>query len=188
MQEGRSMLSTFDATTAIKAVNSREGMIAYAGFTLDGEDKAPVEGLMKVSERPRAYRGEELILTFVVDAEGGPSLNDQMQQRFSSITESMLGGVFGNALERFTPVCLEQVDNIERWFVFEFQIAFRSKVNQKKTIVEKDIIPLLEQHLPCRFQPVEWWPQTERPPATPPPNGEISVPDQKMVWSVGAPS
>lgn len=182
MQEGRSMPSTFDATAAIKAVKSREGMIAYAGFTLSAEDKAPVEGLMKVSERPRAYRGEELILTFVVDAEGGPSLNDQLQQRFSSITESMLEAVFGNALERFTPVCLEQVDNIERWFVFEFQIAFRSKVNQKKTIVEQDVIPFLEQHLLCQFQPVEWWPQTVRAPSPPPPAQMGKFPSLIKKW------
>ena len=84
MQEGRSMQAAFDATTAMKAVKSREGMIAYAGFTLSAEDNAPVEGLMKVSERPRAYRGEELVLTFVVDAEAGPSLKDQLQQQFSS--------------------------------------------------------------------------------------------------------
>ena len=182
MQEGRTMQPAFDATTAMKAVKSREGMIAYAGFTLSAEDNVPVEGLMKVSERPRAYRGEELILTFVVDAEAGPSLKDQLQQRFSSITESMLGEVFGNALERFTPVFLENIDNIENWFVVEFQIAFRSKVTQKKTILEKDVIPLLEKHLPCRFQPVEWWPQTDRPPATPPPSDMGKFPSLIKRW------
>ena len=169
MKEERLMPSAFDATAAIKAVKSREGMIAFAGLTLPVEDSAPAEGLMKVSEKNRVYRGEELVLTFIIDAEAGPSFSDQMQQRFLSITESTLSAVFGNALERYTPVCLGCIDSIENWFVFEFQIVFRSKIDQKKTMVEQDLIPLLEVHLPCRFQPVEWWPQTSRPPATPPP-------------------
>jgi len=182
MKEEHLMPSTFDATTAIKAVKSRDGMIAYAGFTLSVDDSDPIEGIMKVSERRRVYRGEELVLTFVIDSEAGPSFNDQLQKRFSSITESMLSAIFGNALERFTPVCLEHVDSIERWFVFEYQIAFRSQTDQKKTVVEQDLIPLLEHHLPCRFQPVEWWPQTARSPSAPPPPQMGKFPSLIKKW------
>lgn len=171
MQEEQFRPATFDAMAALKAVKSREGMIAFAGFTLPVEKGPPVEGLLKISEKDRVYRGEELVLTFVIDAETGPTFSDQIQQRFLSITETTLRDVFGNALERFTPLCLGCVDSIENWFVFELQIVFRRKIDQKKTLVEQDLIPLMERQLPCRFQPVEWWPQTDRSPSTPPPPG-----------------
>lgn len=182
MQEEQLMSSTFDAMAALKAVKSREGMIAFAGFALPVEEGPPVEGLLKVSEKNRVYRGEELVLTFVIDAETGPAFSDQLQQRFLSITESTLSAVFGNALERFTPLCLGCVDSIENWFVFELQIVFRSKIDQKKTLVEQDLIPLLERLLPCRFQPVEWWPQTVRSPSTPPPARMGKFPSLIQKW------
>jgi len=147
MQEEQLRPARFDAIAALKAVKSREGMIAFAGFALPVEEAPPVEGLLKISEKNRVYRGQELVLTFVIDAETGPSFSDQLQQRFLSITEATLSDVFGNSLERFTPLCIGCVDSIENWFVFELQIVFRSKIVQKKTIVEQDLIPLLERQL-----------------------------------------
>jgi hypothetical protein len=182
MKEERSRSTTFDATAALKAVKSSEGMIAFAGFSLPVDDGPPVEGLLKISEKNRVYRGEELVLTFVIDAEAGPTFSNQLQQRFSSITESTLGALFGNALERFTPFCLGCVDSIEGSFVFELQIVFRFKLDQKKTVVEQDLIPWLEQQLPCRFQPVEWWPQKARSPGTLPPAHMGKFPSLIKKW------
>lgn len=175
-------LSTFDAMAALKAVKSSEGMIAFAGFSLPVEDGPPVEGLLKISEKKRVYRGEELVFTFVIDAEADPAFGEQLQQRFSSITKSRLDALFGKALERFTPFCLGCVDSIERSFVFELQIVFRFKLDQKKTVVEQDLIPLLEQQLPCRFQPVEWWPQKARSSSTPPPGPMGKFPSLIKKW------
>ncbi|MGD9329724.1 MAG: hypothetical protein PVJ53_00350 [Desulfobacterales bacterium] len=161
MRDKRAASAIFDATAAIKAVKSREGMIAFAGFSLPVDNGPPIAGLMKVSEKPRAYRGEELVLTFIIDAEADPSVKDLLQERFASVQEPKLSALFGNRLERFTPACLACVDGIEHWLVIEFQIAFRSPMGQKKTILEQDLVPFLEKHLPCRFQGLEWWPQAD---------------------------
>ena len=159
MPKERSTSATFDAGVAIKAMKSREGMIAFAGFGLPVDNGPPIEGLLKVSEKRRAYRGEEMVLTFIMDSEAGPSVSEPLQERFAAIKESMLSALFGNILERFTTACLACVDGIEQWLVIEWQIAFRSPMGQKKTVLEQDLVPFLEKQLPCRFQSVEWWPQ-----------------------------
>ena len=167
MNDDRSTLSTFDTKAALKAVKSREGMIAFAGFSLQIEGAPSVDGLMKISEVRHAYRGEALVLTFVIDGDTRQAVRDELQHRFQSITKTMLESAFGNNLERFTNSCLACVDQAEHWLVFEFQIVFRVSMGQKKTLVEQDLVPLLEQRLPCRFQPVEWWPQAGVLPVNP---------------------
>ena len=174
MKEDRSASLTFDAKAALKAVKSREGMIAFAGFSLRIADGPEVEGLMKISEISHAYRGEALILTFILDADASQGIGEKLEHRFSAITKDKLDSVFGNSLERFTSSCLMSVEEAGQWPVFEFQIVFRAAIGQKKTLVEKDLVPLLEQWLPCRFQSVEWWPQTGGGP-TPKSSGQTGI-------------
>lgn len=150
----------FDSRKAFHAVKSREGMLAFTGFEVTTQANETTDGILKISAQRTPYRGDTLILTFIIDADTGRISKDQLTQHFELISESSSTDGMGPEFERLNLTCLDCFGDVQRWFVKELKLFYRNSVDQKKTLIERDILPNLEKILNCRFQPLEWWPQT----------------------------
>lgn len=150
----------FDPRKAYHAIKSREGMLAFTGFDLTTQSNETTDGILKISALRTPYRGDTLILTFVIDSDTGRIDKEQLMQHFNLISESESGEGMGAGFERLNLTCLDCVGDVPRWFVKELKLFYRHPVDQKKTLLERDVLPNLEKILNCHFQPLEWWPQT----------------------------
>lgn len=152
----------FDPKASYAAVKAREGMIAFVGFSLPFDDREePREGFMKISAGKRAYRGDMLTLTLMMDTEGDTTLKTEIQKRFGKITFDSVKARIGSDLENLSKISLDHLGEIEEWYIEEIRIGFKTADKQQKTLIEQDVIPALEDLLPSRFSPVEWWPSDE---------------------------
>ena len=149
----------FDPSKAYQALKSHEGMLAYAEFELTTPDGETTDGILKISAQRTPYRGDTLILTFVIDADSRQTDRNKLAAYFNRLSESASTDGMGAGCERLNLACLDCFGDAPRWFVKELKLFYRNPVDQKKTLLERDILPNLEKVLNCRFQPLEWWPQ-----------------------------
>ena len=154
------MIDAFEKKKSYLALKAHEGMIAFGEFTLHGfRDDQSIEGILKISCTKRPYRGDQLILTFIIDKEKSGAIDKDISSRFERITEESLKPSLGSEVERVFKIPIEQIAHMETWHMEEVSLFLRSLTGQKKTLVEKDLIPAIEKLLACSFQPIEWWPQ-----------------------------
>jgi len=92
-------------------------------------------------------------------------LIEQLEQVCANLTEDALKPGLGDEFERLVKVDLDLLEEVRGWYVEELNLYFRSIAGQEKMLVESRIIPALEKILPCRFDPVEWWPEGRMPEA-----------------------
>ncbi len=149
----------FDPRKAYHAVKSREGMLAFTGFELTTPTGETTEGILKISAQKTPYRGDTLILTFIIDADPGRLDKDKLTAHFDRLAEPALASGMGAGYERFNLTCLDCIGGVQRWFVKELKLYYRTPIDQKKTLLEQDVLPQLGAALNCRFEPLEWWPQ-----------------------------
>ncbi len=155
------MTDPYDPRTSALSLKSNEGMIAFTGFqTRVGPEEGEKEGVLKISSTQNPYRGDCLIFTFIMDAHEAHVVEKVMGERFEKLTEPALTRCFGAQLESVVLKCLDEYLSVPGWYIQDVSFCFTTHIEQKKTLVEKDIFPCLERVLACRFQPVEWWPQT----------------------------
>jgi hypothetical protein len=154
------MVDAFKKEKSYLAMKFHEGMIAFSGFLLDDlKGNKSKEGILKISCSTRPYRGDQLTLTFIVDTEESLSLQQELASRFQQISEATLKPHLGDELERIAKIPVETITHLEQWYIEEVNLFLRSLKGQKKTFIEKDLVPTLEKLLTCSFQPIEWWPE-----------------------------
>jgi len=166
------MTQEFDPRKSYLAVKANEKMIAYFGFVFPlEEDGKSKEGVVKLSSLHRPYGGGYLTLTIMVDKgpEGAP--DNQLERLCDNITEEKLRPLLGGEFERMVRVDLDLLEKTKGWYVEEINIYFRTIVEREKVLVEEKLLPALECILPCKFDPVEWWPEGRQ--TAPPPDSEI---------------
>ncbi len=150
----------FDPRKAYHAVKSREGMLAFTGFELTMPTDETTEGILKISAQKRPYRGHTLILTFIIDADKGRLDKEKLTAHFDRLPASAaLAKGMGADYERLNLTCLDCIGGVQRWFIKELKLYYSRSIDQKKTLLEKDVLPTLGAALNCRFEPLEWWPQ-----------------------------
>ncbi len=149
----------FDPTKAYQALKSHEGMLAFAEFEITTQTGETADGILKISAQQTPYRGDTLILTFVIDADRGKIDENKLARHFDRLSESASADGMGAGCERLNLACLDCMGDAPRWFVKELKLFYRNPVAQKKTLLERDVLPNLEKILNCRFKPLEWWPQ-----------------------------
>lgn len=154
------MTEEFDPRKSYLAVKANEKMIAYVGFTVqleaDGKSK---EGIVKISSLHRPYGGGYLTLTFIVDIGRDDILKTQLEKLCDKITEASLKPRLGKDFEKMVRVDLDMLEEIKGWYIEEINIYFRTIAEREKVLVEENLLPALECTLPCKFEPVEWWPK-----------------------------
>ncbi len=149
----------FDPRKAYHAVKSREGMLAFTGFELTTSTNDTTEGILKISVHRAPYRGDTLILTFIVDADAGRLDKDSLTRHFDQLEVDRPAAGMGADYEGLNMTCLDCIGGVKRWFIKELRLAYRKPIEQTKTLLERDVLPQLGHLLNCRFEPLEWWPQ-----------------------------
>ena len=155
------MTQEFDARKSYLAVKASEKMVAFVGFViaLEKEDKTK-EGVVKISSHHRPYGGGNLTLTFIVDRGQDEKLIDGLPQRLcDNLTEENLRPLLEKGFERMVKVDLDSLERSEGWYIEEINVYFRTIEGREKTLIEQQLFPAIEKLLPCKFDPVEWWPE-----------------------------
>jgi hypothetical protein len=166
------MTQEFDPRKSYLAVKANEKMIAYVGFAIQlEEDGKSKEGVVKISSLHRPYGGGYLTLTFIVDKGQNDALKTQLEMLCNKITEDALRPQLGRDFERMVRVDLDMLDETKGWYIEEINVYFHTIAEREKVLVEEMLLPALECILPCKFEPVEWWPEARR--ADPPDGSEI---------------
>jgi hypothetical protein len=169
------MTQEFDPRKSYLAVKANEKMIAYVSivFQLE-EDGKSNDGIVKISSLHRPYGGGYLTLTFMVDKgpEGTPK--NELEKICDNITEDSLKSRLGPEFERMVRVDLDMLEETKGWYVEEINVYFRTIADREKILVEEKLLPALESILPCKFEPVEWWPEGRK--TEPPSEDEIDEP------------
>ena len=169
------MTQEFDPRKSYLAVKANEKMIAYVSFVFQlEEDGTSKEGVVKISSLHRPYGGGYLTLTFMVDKGPEDAAKSELEMICDNITEDSLRPRLGGEFERMVRVDLDMLEETKGWYVEEINIYFRTIADREKVLVEEKLLPALECMLPCKFEPVEWWPEGRK---TEPPSGaEIEEP------------
>jgi len=169
------MTQEFDPRKSYLAVKANEKMIAYVSFDFQlEEDGTTKEGVVKISSLHRPYGGGYLTLTFMVDKGPEDTAINDLEMICDNITEDSLRPQLGGDFERMVRVDLDMLEETKGWYVEEINVYFRTIAEREKVLVEEKLLPALECILPCKFEPVEWWPEGRK---TDPPSGaEIEEP------------
>jgi hypothetical protein len=161
------MTQEFDPRKSYLTIKASERMIAYVGFLMVFEEiDQSKEGIVKISSFQRPYGGGHLTLTFMVDKSQDASLDSRLATLFDGITEDALRQHLGPEFERVIRVDLDILEETKGWSIEELNVYFKSVADREKVLVEEKLLPALECLLPCKFEPVEWWPEgrkTESP-------------------------
>jgi len=164
------MTQEFDPKKSYLAVKANEKMIAFASFLIRMEEHGVAkEGVVKISSFHRPYGGGYLTLTFIADKGHNEALSNRLERSFNSLTENALRPLLGKEFERIVKVDLDSLEETRWWYIEEVNVYFRSIEGLEKILVEEKIIPALEVLLPCKFEPIEWWPEGKKAEA---PDGE----------------
>ena len=154
------MTQEFDPRKSYLAVKANEKMIAYVSFVFQlEEDGKSKEGVVKISSLHRPYGGGYLTLTFMVDKEPQNAPKNELELICNNITEDSLRPQLGGEFERMVRVDLDMLEETRGWYVEEINVYFRTLAEREKLLVEEKLLPALEGILPCKFEPVEWWPE-----------------------------
>jgi len=169
------MTQEFDPRKSYLAVKANEKMIAYVSFVFQlEEDGTSKEGVVKISSLHRPYGGGYLTLTFMVDKGPQDEAKNDLEMICDNITEDSLRPLLGGEFERMVRVDLDLLEKTKAWYLEEINVYFRTIADREKVLVEEKLLPALECLLPCKFEPVEWWPEGRK---TDPPSGaEIEEP------------
>lgn len=154
------MTEEFDARTSYLTVKASEKMIAYVGFTTPPEENGKTkEGVVKISSFHRPYGGGYLTMTFIVDRGQDETLVDKDQRLCGNLTENALRPLLDKGFERLVKVDLDALEGSRGWYIEEINVYFRNIKGREKVLIEQQLCPAIEKLLPCRFDPVEWWPE-----------------------------
>ena len=169
------MTQEFDPRKSYLAVKANEKMIAYVSFVFRLEEEGRrKEGVVKISSMHRPYGGGYLTLTFMVDKQPQDPPENALEIICDNLTEDSLKQQLGGEFERMVRVDLDLLEGTRGWHVEEINIYFRTLAEREKVLIEEKLLPALECILPCKFEPVEWWPEGRN---TEPPSGaEIEEP------------
>ena len=165
------MTQEFDARKSYLTVKANERMVAFVSFVIDPEKaRKAKEGVVKISSHNRPYGGGYLTLTFIVDRGQDEKLLEGLQRLCDNLTEETLRPLLDKNFERMVKVDLDSLENSKGWYIEEITVYFRKIMGREKVLVEQQLFPAFEKLLPCKFDPVEWWPEDR---ATQPPESKI---------------
>ena len=154
------MTQEFDAQKSYLTLKASEKMIAFVGFVIPlEEDGKTTEGVVKISSFHRPYGGGYLTLTFIVDKGEDEALIDKYQGLYVDLTEDTLRPLLEKGFERMVKVNLDSLESSKAWYIEEINVYFQAVEGREKVLIEGQLLPAIEKLLPCKFDPVEWWPE-----------------------------
>ena len=157
------MTQEFDAKKSYLAVKASEKMVAFVGFVIPfDEDGKTKEGVVKISSLHRPYGGGYLTLTFIVDRGQDEALIDGHRRLCDNLSEDTLKPLLEKGFERMVKVDLDSLERSKGWYIEEISVYFQTVEGREKFLIEEQLFPAIEKLLPCKFDPVEWWPEGKK--------------------------
>jgi hypothetical protein len=157
------MTQEFNPRKSYLALKANENMIAFVGFVFDLEKRGETkEGVVKLSSFHRPYGGGYLTLTFIVDKGQDKALVRQLERLCDNLTENAIRPLLGKEFERLVKVDLDSLEETKGWYLEEINVHFSVMEGREKVLIEERLFPALERILPCKFDPVDWWPEGKR--------------------------
>ncbi|MBI5591380.1 MAG: hypothetical protein HY881_12955 [Deltaproteobacteria bacterium] len=139
-----------------------EKVIAFTGFSIDHDNQAGKEGVLKISSYSRPDWSGYLTLTFIMETEGDPRIHEDLAHHFSTINENTLRPHFKEEFETIFRCPMDAQSKSPAWYFEEINIYFKALKGRERRIIDQHLIPSLEKMLPFHFDPVEWWDQQPR--------------------------
>jgi hypothetical protein len=176
------MTGEYDPRKSYLSLKAHENMLAFVGFRFqDGQNR---EGIIKISSFQKPYGGGYLTLTIIVDTGDRQELTTQLNRLFDGLHTEDLSAHLGPEYERIVKVSLDSFSRVQGWYVKEISVHFRSLTDRVNVLIEKQLIPALEKHLPFSFDPVQWWPagKEAEPPASTQLEGSTSLRKMFRKW------
>lgn len=151
------METVYDLSKITRSLKTNEKIIAFTGFSIDHDNRHGKEGVLKISAYTRPDWSGYLTLTFIMDTETDPQIQDDLSRHFSNINESTLKPHFKEAFETIMRCPLDALSNSSAWYFEEINIYFKALKGRERSLIELHLIPSLEKMLPFHFDPMEWW-------------------------------
>jgi len=156
------MDNVYDISKITRSLKTDEKVIAFAGFSIDHDNKPGNEGVLKISSFSRQDWSGYLTLTFIMDTEADSRIQDDLSRHFSNINENTLRPHFQEAFETVFQCPIDALSKSPAWYFEEINIYFKMLKGKERQIIEQHLIPALEKILPLHFDPLEWWDQQLR--------------------------
>lgn len=156
------MDNIYDLSKITRSLKTDEKVIAFTGFSIDQGNQFNKEGVLKISSYSRPDWSGYLTLTFIMDTEADPLIQDDLTRHFSSINENTLRPNFKESFETIFRCPMDALSESPAWYFEEINIYFKALKGRERRIIEQHLIPALEKMLPFHFDPVEWWDQQSR--------------------------
>lgn len=145
----------YDVTESLFSAKADEGMIAFAGFMVP-DGAVPGEGVLKVAAFRRSDGSGYLTLTFILDLEADPDRKAAFQACFRRVDQETLTARLGADFEMLIEVPLNPFAASTRFFIEELNLYFRRLAGRERPLLEAGVIPVLDDLLGVRFEPLEW--------------------------------
>jgi hypothetical protein len=157
--EGKYMTDVVDQKQDFITAKSKENIVAFAGFHFFIENTAQHrDGLLTITSRKRNDGSGYITLTFMIDAENDPTINQLITQTFRKLNKSDLSSRLGEEFKTLLETDIE-FDRNENWFMDSFTFYFQRIDNIKKYHIEDHLIPTFALFLPLKIDPIEWLPE-----------------------------
>lgn len=156
------METVYDLSKMTRSLKTDEKVIAFTGFSIDHDGTSGKEGVLKISAHSRPDWSGYLTLTFIMDAEADPRIQDDLSRHFADINENTLRPLFKEAFETIFRCPMDALSNSPAWYFEEINIYFKALKGRERRLIEQHLIPSLEKLLPFHFDPMEWWDQKPR--------------------------
>lgn len=165
------MEQAIDLKREYLAAKIKESPVGFAGFGLTvlgtAQPAQVLDGNLILSSWKRKDGSGYLSLTFVIDAEGDPSLHSAVSLLFEGIRKK---GCFAGPGMQFDVMMEAPIDlELSRaWFMDTFTFYSDSVTRLSEQVVERALLPAFEAFLPIRFGPMEWLPKDQGVPVPAP--------------------
>jgi hypothetical protein len=170
------MDTIYDISKITRSLKTDEKVIAFTGFSIDHGNPPGNEGVLKISAYSRPDWSGYLTLTFIMDTEADPRIQEDLTRHFSGINESTLRPHFQEDFETVFQCPIEAPSKSPARYFEEINIYFKMLKGRERRIIEQHLIPALEKMLPFHFEPLEWWdPQPRKTEAVPSSAGKNTI-------------
>ena len=151
------MSGSYDLTKGVFSAKAKEGMIAFAGFQVLGEEGArDFEGVLKVAAFSRSDGNGYLTLTFILDLDGNGARRPLLRARFHRLDQDTLMHRLGPDFLMLLDMPLDPFTESPDFYIEELNLYFHRLAGRERSLLEDWVMPALDHLLDFRFESLEW--------------------------------
>lgn len=156
------MPKSYDLTRSLFSAKAEEGMIAFAGFQVLGEEGFQgYEGVLKIAAFSHSDGNGYLTLTFIHDLDSDTDRCALLQARFLRLAQDTLMQRLGPDFEMLLDMQLHPYAESSDFYIEELNLYFHRLAGRERTLLEDWVIPTLDHLLDFRFERLDWLDQRQ---------------------------